>query len=146
MSARELHVQAPVSIEGKAQAMAEVEEFGKENGLPRAIQNEVALILEEWLTNIFSYAKVEADLGIELRASIAGDELLLEIRDSGVAFDPDTAPPPDRTTPLEERAVGGYGIAMMKRLVDEMRWERDAGQNVLRLKKSIRVPKLKANG
>jgi anti-sigma regulatory factor (Ser/Thr protein kinase) len=135
---------APATADGKARVLAALESFGMEHGWERAIRNELALILEEWLTNIISYSNAPAGSEISLRVMWAADDLMLELRDSGESFDPMTASAPDKTTRLEERRLGGYGVAMIKRLVDTMEWERIGGQNVLRLRKSARVPKLRS--
>ena len=140
----EFNMRAPATGDGKAKVLTAIEKFGVERGWDRPIRNEVALILEEWLTNIINYSKAPAGSEMYLRVTCAAEDLKLEIRDSGESFDPTTAPSPDTTTRLEERSLGGYGIAMIQRLVESMEWERLGEENVLRLKKSVRVPKLRS--
>jgi serine/threonine-protein kinase RsbW len=140
--ANELAFSVPATVNGKVQVLAVVENFGQEQNWDRSIRNELALILEEWLTNILSYSNAPAASEMKLTARISGDELLLEIRDGGESFNPLTVPEPDMTTPLEERRLGGYGITMIKKLADTIEWERAGSENILRLRKSIRIPKL----
>jgi serine/threonine-protein kinase RsbW len=140
--ATELNLRASVTADGKVQILSAIEKFGEERGWARSIRNELALILEEWLTNILSYSRAPSSSEMTLALKTSADDLWLEIRDRGESFNPLEAPAPDRETPLEKRHPGGYGIAMVKQLVDEMEWERIGGQNVLRLRKSARVPKL----
>ena len=57
--------------------------------------------------------------------------------DSGRPFDPRTAKDPDVSLSLKKRPVGGLGIYMMKRSVDEIRYEYKDGQNILTIQKSL---------
>jgi serine/threonine-protein kinase RsbW len=142
--ANELKVSVPATADGKVQALAAVEKFGQELNWDRSIRNEIALILEEWVTNILCYSKAPASSEMKLAAKISGDDLLFEIRDNGELFNPVAAAEPDTTTPLEERRLGGYGISMIKKLVDKIEWERAGSENILRLRKSVRIAKLKS--
>ena len=57
--------------------------------------------------------------------------------DRGVPFDPLAKPDPDITLTAEERDVGGLGIYMTKKTMDDMRYEYRDGQNILSLIKHI---------
>jgi anti-sigma regulatory factor (Ser/Thr protein kinase) len=58
------------------------------------------------------------------------------VADDGPAFDPLARPDPVVTEPLERRQPGGLGIALVKALMDEVRYERTT-RNVLTMRKRI---------
>jgi len=60
---------------------------------------------------------------------------VLEFRDRGRPFDPLTADAPDLDLSPEERPPGGLGLALVRALVDDARYERRDAANVLRLVK-----------
>ena len=51
-------------------------------------------------------------------------------KDSGVSYDPLAKEDPDITLPAEKRQIGGLGIFMVKKSMDEVRYRRENGQNV----------------
>lgn len=97
----------------------------------------VQLAVDEACSNIIEHA-CDGECGeeIEITCSDAEDRLTVMIRDHGVPFDPDSAPAPDLEADLEDRPIGGLGVFLMKRLMDEIRYEvlGEAG-NVLTLVK-----------
>jgi anti-sigma regulatory factor (Ser/Thr protein kinase) len=63
--------------------------------------------------------------------------LTAELVDDGRAFDPLQVAAPDLAAPLEERAVGGLGVHLMRHLVDDIQYRRDGGRNHLVFTKRI---------
>ena len=61
----------------------------------------------------------------------APGELSVEVADQGVEFNPLTAPPPDVTSDLESRTVGGLGILLLKTLAPSATYCRDRDWNRL---------------
>ena len=72
-----------------------------------------------------------------LFAQKTGGKLIIRIEDTGVPFDPDAVEDPDTIDDIENRPVGGLGIHLIKRLMDEILYERCGNKNVLTLKKNI---------
>jgi anti-sigma regulatory factor (Ser/Thr protein kinase) len=62
---------------------------------------------------------------------------VVEIIDSGKAFDVTSVPPPDLTTDLSDRKVGGLGLLFIKRLIDGAVYRREGEKNVLELRISL---------
>ena len=97
---------------------------------------ELRLVAEEVLTNIAKYGFAPgARPAIEFAFSFADAAAVLEFRDQGRPFDPLAQPLPDLDAPLEQRPVGGLGLALVRALVDDARYERHGAANVLRLVK-----------
>jgi anti-sigma regulatory factor (Ser/Thr protein kinase) len=97
---------------------------------------ELRLVAEEVVTNVAKYAYAPgAAAGMELIVSTGDDLVSLEFRDQGRPFDPLAQPPPDLEAPLLERPVGGLGLTLVRALVEDVRYAREGGTNVLRLVK-----------
>jgi anti-sigma regulatory factor (Ser/Thr protein kinase) len=90
------------------------------------------LAVEEALVNIIRYAYVGQAGDIELRGDIADNRrFVIEIIDSGAPFDICTLPKPDTQSSIKDRKIGGLGIFLIQRMVDELLYRREGGKNVL---------------
>jgi anti-sigma regulatory factor (Ser/Thr protein kinase) len=113
-----------------------VGEFARRAGLSAETQHAFDLSLVEWITNIISYAYNDTrEHWITIRFRAGEGEAHAEVEDDGREFNPLTLPPVDTSTPLETRPIGGLGIHMMRRLMDQVLYRRDHGQNILSLVK-----------
>lgn len=61
----------------------------------------------------------------------------LRFADYGIPFDPLQKTDPDVTLDAESRSIGGLGIYMVKKSMDDVQYERKGKQNILTLKKKI---------
>lgn len=113
-----------------------VQKFGKENHLSRDNIHEATLALEEIVSNIVFYAfnQINSDHKIKIRMEIRDRLLLLEVEDDGKPFNPVENPVPDIDKPLEEREIGGLGIYIARKLVDELEYQRENDKNLLTMK------------
>jgi anti-sigma regulatory factor (Ser/Thr protein kinase) len=121
-----------------------VDDFAAAQSLSAEVAFQLNLVLEELVTNTVSYGHPGRAGTIHLRLTRVGDVVEAELVDSGVAFDPRSAPPPDLDAPLAERRVGGLGVHLVRQFVDEIEYRREDGRNHLRLRK--RVPTQRADG
>ena len=95
----------------------------------------IELALEEVLVNIINYAYEEGEGDIQL--VFETDKrgwFVIEITDTGKPFDMTQVPPPDITTDIDGRKIGGLGVHFMKTVVDEVVYHRDGNANVLELR------------
>lgn len=116
-----------------------VRQFGELHDVPDRALYAVNLAMDELVSNVILYgypepAGQEITAGLEVR----GSDLFATLEDSGRAFDPHTAPPPNLDAPLQERTVGGLGIHLVRSLMDGMEYRREGEKNVLTLRKRIR--------
>lgn len=95
---------------------------------------EIELVMEEVLVNVFNYAYPgePGDVGVTCDVTTEG-RLRIEIADAGVPFDPLNRNDPDLEVDLAERGIGGLGIFFVKRLIGDVRYRREGGQNILTL-------------
>ena len=95
---------------------------------------EIELVIEEALVNVMEYAYPDQPGSISLTVKKQSPgELMLEIRDRGVTFNPLELEAPDLEAGLEERPIGGLGVVMMKSLTDNITWHRENGENCLNI-------------
>ena len=99
----------------------------------------IQLAADEASTNIIEYAYAGVEDGeIEIDCSTANGELTIVMRDQGKPFDPSSVPEPNVKGDLAERKIGGLGIYLMRKLMDEVIYETLAeGGNVLTMIKRV---------
>ncbi len=115
------------------------EEFGEENGIPLKDIFQINLVLDELISNVINYGYPKEENREIYLKYIIGDnkKLLLEIRDYGVPFNILEMEEVDVSLGIEERAIGGLGIHLVKNIMDDIEYERKGGQNILTLKKEL---------
>lgn len=103
-------------------------------GLPNELLFKFDLSANEALTNVISYAfPDQGEHQIALRIQVTDVIVSLEIEDDGIAFDPLAAPEHVQPTSLEDAKIGGLGIDLIRKFMDECHYARRQGKNVLRL-------------
>jgi len=118
-------------------AVETLEKFALENGVPEKAVFGLTLALEECGANIVNHAlKGDAQQTFQVVIEMEGEVLVIELHDRGPEFDPTAAA--EREMQAEDDDLpGGWGIQLVRRYVDEVRYKRVAGENVLRLTKRI---------
>lgn len=113
-------------------------QFGHVTGLSEACITDVNICLDELFTNIASYG-FKDDLEHIIRFTLHLDDkvLTLNIEDEGIAFNPLEKENPEIPADLIDVKIGGLGIQIVRKLMDDMRYERKQGRNKLTLKKFI---------
>ena len=98
----------------------------------------LALALEEAVANVIHYAfgDIPPPHRVSIELAIDSHGITAEVIDNGRAFDPCTALEPDRDLPLEERRPGGFGIHLIRKMMDDVDYRRVDDENHLRLKKA----------
>lgn len=117
-----------------------VEKFGEEHKLSPDDIFDMNLALEEIVVNIISYGyKTNEMRSIKVDLSIDEKILTLKTEDDGVGFDPTKAPPADVNSSMEKRIHGGFGIHIVKNIVDEIEYKRENNKNIFIMKKNIKT-------
>ena len=114
--------------------------FGRVTGLSEACITDVNICLDELFTNIVSYG-FEDDLAhiIVFTMHLDNEELTLIIEDNGIPFNPLEKKDPEVPADLIDVRIGGLGIHIVRKLMDDIRYHRKQGKNKLTMKKSIRA-------
>jgi anti-sigma regulatory factor (Ser/Thr protein kinase) len=115
-----------------------VTEFGAAHQLAGCVVFDLNLCLEEVLTNVIRHGCTDGrEHWIDLRLTLDGTMLTVEVEDDGCPFNPLERPEPDCTRPPEERPIGGLGIHLVRKLTDGLEYRCERGKNVLVLKKRV---------
>jgi anti-sigma regulatory factor (Ser/Thr protein kinase) len=98
----------------------------------------IQLAADEASTNIIEHAYAGIENGkIEIGCSITGGELKIVMRDNGKSFDPSSVPEPNVKAELSERKIGGLGMYLMRKLMDDVVYESfpNAGNTLTMIKR-----------
>ncbi|HVN84035.1 MAG TPA: ATP-binding protein [Candidatus Binatia bacterium] len=117
-----------------------IAEFGTEHAVSSKALFEINLAVDELLTNTISYGyDGDAEHEIIVRLCLQADELLIEVEDDGRPFDPLTVDAPAVDQSLEDRRVGGLGVFLVRKVMDELAYRREHGRNILTMRKTMRA-------
>lgn len=136
----DLSLRVPSKRESLNIVYDEVDAFGRRLDWTPELLYGVKLVLEEAVLNVIKYGFDDDDdeHEIDVALSTDGDMLTIRIADDGKAFDPlRDAAEPDLDAPLEKRRVGGLGVHLMRTIMDELDYKREAGRNHLTLVKRV---------
>lgn len=126
------------AVENLGAVTAFVDRCMEELGCSMRSQVQIDVAVDELFSNIAYYAYPNGSGTATLRVEAAGpDCVLLTFIDGGIPYDPLSRPDPDTTLSAEERKIGGLGIYMVKKSMDEISYAYEDGKNVLRIKKKL---------
>jgi anti-sigma regulatory factor (Ser/Thr protein kinase) len=91
------------------------------------------LAVEEAAVNVCNYAYEVPPGEIIIHMECKENKFIVRIQDEGVPFDPLKLDTPDLKASIEDREVGGLGVYLMKRVMDEVHYVRIRGRNILTL-------------
>lgn len=134
---KELTIDA--TIENIASVTAFVDRQLEQLDCPVKTQMQVDMAIDELFSNIANYA-YNPEIGVAtVRVEVTDDPLAVVITfiDNGVPYDPLAKADPDITLSVEEREIGGLGIYMVKKTMDDVSYEYRDGKNILRIKKKL---------
>ena len=111
-----------------------IEEFLKESKCNSSLINKILISCEEIFINIckYAYKKSKGDIFLDIRLNMG--KIIIEIQDFGIPFDSTSyvSKTVDRT-----KKIGGLGIFLVKRLMDEVKYSRVDGKNILTIIKRM---------
>ncbi|MBQ9526824.1 MAG: SpoIIE family protein phosphatase [Fretibacterium sp.] len=136
-----------LNVEAKIEMLEEVHAFVDRYldawECPPRAQMQIDVAVEEIFVNIASYAYTPrggmAVIGVEILDGAPecgqGKTIVLTFTDGGVPYNPLIKPDPDVTLSAVERPIGGLGIYMVKKSMDDLSYEYKDGKNILRMQK-----------
>jgi len=106
--------------------------------LPPTLVMPLNLAMEEAFTNIVNYA-FDDDNPHTIEVSITKHEreLVISIVDDGRPYNPTLKEDPDIDLPVEDRKIGGLGIFLIKKIMDDVAYRRENEKNILMLTKKL---------
>ena len=124
-------------------AVEALQAFAQAQGLPERTIFDLALGLEECGSNIVNHAyQRDATRTFQVTFDGSVDAFVIELCDDGPAFDPTAAP--RKAQAEDDDLLGGLGIELVRRHLDEISYQREAGKNILRLIKRLKPTKSEA--
>ena len=115
------------------------DDFGRCHRLNAETLHNVKVALDEILTNVISYAYADGgEHSIIIRFSLEQGRLIIAVEDDGRPFNPLNAPEPDTKQLLEERPLGGLGIHLVRKLIDELEYRRQNDRNILVMRLKVK--------
>lgn len=129
----------PATIENIEKVTDFVNEQLEEIECPMKAQMQIDIAIDELFGNIAHYAYNPETGPATVRVEVTEEPISVVITfiDHGVPYDPLKKEDPDITLSAEERAIGGLGVFMVKKTMDEISYEYRDGKNILRIKKNM---------
>jgi serine/threonine-protein kinase RsbW len=128
------HIKLPAKLENLERLIEFVSESANEQGIDRKRIVEIEISTEEALVNIFNYAyqNMDGEVAVVCKSD-DNDKFIIEIEDSGVPFNLLSLKEPDTNLDISERKIGGLGIFLIRKLMDDIQYRREEDRNVLTL-------------
>jgi anti-anti-sigma factor len=125
----------PGEVAGVSAAFAE---FADAHAVPAPIRRSVSVALDEFLNNTIAYGFAgRGDGAVSIEVELRSDRLCVTLTDNGKPFNPFEMSAPDTALPVAERQIGGLGIHLARRIMDDVAYHRRADRNVVTLSKRL---------
>lgn len=111
-----------------------IENTLEQNNCPQKIKIKILIAVDEISANIFQYSKATEFI---VKIGTIEDDVYIEFMDNGIPYNPLNANEPDINKSLEQRDInpGGWGIYIVKKIMDTVKYEFENGYNKLIIQK-----------
>lgn len=136
---RQIHT---LSVEASTEHLAEVRDFvashAENIGLNQKMISEIRLAVDEAYTNIIkhAYGNNSAET-VDIEIGSDDDQLWITLIDSGKSFDPESYREPDLMKRIKEKKRGGMGVYLIRKVMDQVQYNRKGKSNEIRMIKNI---------
>ena len=129
----------PAKTEALPDILGFVEETLEGFECPMKMQMAVCVAIEEVFVNIahYAYSGGEGDVTLGISFDDATQTVTFRMADKGIPFDPLKKPDPDITLSAEDREIGGLGIFITKKTMDQVTYAYENGENILTMTKKV---------
>jgi serine/threonine-protein kinase RsbW len=125
----------PGEVAGVNAAFAD---FAQAQALPATVRRSLHVALDELLHNSVAHGLGGRQGGsVTVEVELGADRVRVTLSDDGAPFDPFGMAAPDTTGSVEERPIGGLGIHLVRRMMDEVSYRRRDDRNVVVLAKRL---------
>lgn len=127
--------------EAKLEDIPAVTEFVEQEmeriGCPMKVSVQINIAIDEIFSNIvrYGYPGKSGPVAVEIIEQEEPRSVFIRFSDEGIPYNPITATDPDTTLSAEERSIGGLGIFMVKKTMDDVKYKYENGQNILTVQK-----------
>lgn len=128
----------PNDIETIPQLNEFIDGFCEQRDIDNDITMSLNLAIEEAVVNVMNYAYPEGTVGyVDIEAEADDDFVTFVISDTGKPFDPTQKDEVNTELSVEDRPIGGLGIHLVRRMMDEISYRYADHRNILTLRKRI---------
>lgn len=130
-----------ITVEATTDNLQDVIDFAtaqlEEHDCSMKVVMQMELVIEEIFVNVSSYAYHPDTGDVTICVDFAENPSAVEMTfiDGGKPYNPLEKEDPDTTLGIDEREIGGLGIFLVKKNVDDISYEYADGKNILRVKK-----------
>ena len=104
-----------------------VAQVAREGGFTEKEIYSLQLAADEAASNIIEHAyEGISGANLDIACDMQGEMIIITMRDTGASFDPSKVKQPNLKADLSERQIGGLGLYLMRKIMDEVRYESDA--------------------
>lgn len=104
-----------------------VAQVARAGGFSEKVIYSLQLAADEAASNIIEHAYAGVpDASLRVSCEMQDDEIVITMHDTGISFDPSRVRQPNLKADLSERQIGGLGIYLMRKLMDDVRYESDS--------------------
>ncbi len=136
-ASRSMNLELRATPEEVMRGVEALREFAAARSVPETTAFGLALALEECGSNIVNHGlKRDARKTFQVLLEHMHDSFVIELRDDGPPFDP-TSLVPGTAQAADDGEPGGWGIELVRRNIDDIRYRYEAGRNVLRLTRRL---------
>ena len=134
------HAEVKVTVKNRIEDLLRVnslfESFATQHDISGRLRYHLLVSIEGILTNIIKYGFDEEGVHpIHITFRRVEEQIEMEFEDRGREFNPLEIGEPDLDSPIEDRQLGGLGIHLVKKMVDEAKYRREGDRNILLLRK-----------
>lgn len=132
MNSKKKKINKELTVKSSTDNLAEirnfVEEVAFESGFSDEVVHKISLSVDEACTNVIKHAyKYSPEREISINTKFSNDKFTITITDSGDKFDPTLVPEPNLEEYHKQKKVGGLGMFLMKKLMDEVKYNTLSG-------------------
>ncbi len=116
-----------LSVKSTTDNLSLIREFtkdaAKQCGFSEDVIGKIILAVDEACTNIIKHAYKFAENGnINISVKFADSKFEISITDEGIHFNPDSIPEPDIKEYYKQKKVGGLGVYLIRKLMDDVKY------------------------
>ncbi len=131
----ELNVKA--SVESLQHVTDSIETFLRHKGFKDETVFDVRLAADEAITNVIQHGYEGREGMIHIRCEASTKEIVLVVEDSAKPFNLSSVEEPRFSDSLEKRQIGGLGVYLIKKKMDQVTHEFKNGKNILTMRKRV---------
>jgi len=131
-----------LTVKASTKHLAKVRDFvaahAEQIGLNPKDVSEIRLAVDEAYTNIIKHAyKNDPHKKVNIEIGSDGEQLWISLMDQGSGFDPNTYNEPDLMKRIKEKKRGGMGVYLIRKLMDQVQYNRKGQTNEIRMVKNL---------